>query len=290
MHPSARVNLNDLGSILEWLIGQWWVWAIVGVVVLFFVVVWLLPDAKVVPSADFSTTDTEANEIALGYMQISNLPSGPWNDPTAPGIGDREKKQLADQWGLHSRQDWLDNIERLTTVRRRRDPWVISLQLRADLAVQLGRVPKTKEWTAAIVEAGGNKRDARTFVAAIEHIESQVRKLAGKDIVPADAFVKTLDGYALGQAVALATWGVALGYGDVAEARQLIHRINVEGRPAFDSWVDFGLSYIAGRVMHWSDGNIGDKTFDKLGDNWSDLKAACTEKRNGPWATLSWKL
>ena len=201
-----------------------------------------------------------------------------------------EKKQLADQWGLHSRQDWLDNIERLMTVRRRRDPWVVSLQLRADLATQLGRVPKTKEWTTAIVEAGGNKRDARTFVAAIEHIEAQVRKLAGKDIVPADAFVKTLDGYALGQAVALTTWGVALGFGDVAEARQIIHRINVEGRPAFDSWVDFGLSYIAGRVMHWSDGNIGDKTFDKLGDNWSDLKAACTEKRNGPWAALSWKL
>ncbi|MFK3676931.1 DUF1266 domain-containing protein [Microbacterium sp. NPDC090218] len=290
MHSSASVDFNDLGSIFEWLIGQWWVWAVVGVVVLFFLVIWILPDAKVKASPDHSATDTAADEIALGFLQIVNLPSGHWNDPTASILGDREKKVLVDQWGVHTREEWLANIERLTTVRRRREMWVLYLAVRAQLAEQLGRVPRAKEWLAAIVAEGGDKRDARTFVAAIEYIEKETRKRVGKDIVTPELFVRTLDGYALGQAVAMTTWGVALGHADVDEARAIIHQINLDGRPAFTSWADFGLSYIAGRVMHWSDGNVDEKSFEKFGDGWSDFKAAATAKRNGPWASLPWSL
>ncbi|MFB7844234.1 DUF1266 domain-containing protein [Microbacterium sp. NPDC056052] len=290
MHGSARVDLNDLGSLIGWLFAQWWVWVIVGVVVLFFLVIWIMPAAKVKPSEAYSTDDREANEIALGFLQIVNQPSGPWNDPTASALSAGEKKRLVEMWGVATREEWLAGIERLVTVRRRRDVWVTCLAIRAELAGRLGRVPKSKEWTAAIIEAGGDKRDARSFVAAIEGVETQVRKLVGKDIVTPDVYVRTLDGYALGQAVALATWGVALGHADVPEARAIIHRINEEGRPAFSSWADFGLSYITGRVMHWSDGVIGEKTFDKFGDGWSEFKAASTAKRNGPWASLPWRV
>lgn len=290
MQSFASVDFNDVGSIFEWLIGQWWAWAIVGVVVLFFLVIWILPDAKVKASPDHPTTGTEADEIALGFLQIVNLPSGHWNDPTASMLGEREKKVLVDQWGVHTRTEWLANIERLTTVRRRREVWVLYLAVRGDLADRLGRTPKAKEWLAAIVQEGGDKRDARTFVTAIEYAEGQVRKQVGKDIVTPDVFVRTLDGYALGQAVAMATWGVALGYAADAEAREIIHRINVDGRPAFHSWADFGLSYIVGRVMHWSDGAVDEKSFEKFGDGWSDFKAAASAKRNGPWATLPWSL
>lgn len=290
MRPLASVDFNDFGSIIGWLIEQWWAWAIVGAVVLFFLVVWIMPAAKVKADEKYSTSDAEANEIALGFLQIVNLPSGHWNDPTASLLGAREKKTLVDQWGVHTRQDWLDNIERLTTARRRREMWVLYLAVRSSLGERLGRAPKSKEWLSAIVEEGGDKRDARTFVTAIEYIESQVRKLVGKDVVTPGLYVKTLDGYAIGQAVAMTTWGVALGHGDIAEARQIIHRINADARPAFGSWADFGLSYIAGRVMHWSDGKVDEKSFEKFGDGWSDFKAAAIAKRNGPWATLPWSL
>lgn len=290
MHSFASVDFNSVTSIFEWLVTQWWAWAIVGVVVLFFLVIWILPAAKVKASPDHPATGVEADEIALGFLQIVNLPSGYWNDPTAAILGDREKKVLVDQWGVHTREEWLANIGRLVTVRRRREMWMLYLAVRSDLADRLGRTPKAKEWLACIVQEGGDKRDARTFVTSIEYSEAQVRKRVGKDIVTPDVFVRTLDGYALGQAVAMTTWGVALGHGDVAEAREIIHRINEEGRPAFTSWIDFGLSYIVGRVMHWSDGNVDEKSFEKFGDGWSDFQAATTAKRNGPWATLSWSL
>ena len=71
MHGSARVDLNDIGSLIGWLAAQWWVWVIVGVVVLLILVVWLMPAAKVKPSEQYSTDDREANEIALGFLQIA---------------------------------------------------------------------------------------------------------------------------------------------------------------------------------------------------------------------------
>lgn len=243
---------------------------------------------RLTPSGQFSATDLEANEIALGLLQIGSLPSGPWNDPTAPGLGAEEKTLLAEQWGIRSRADWLGMIDHLTTVRRRRHAWMLHLAVRNDLDTSLGRVPTAEEWLAAIAAEDGDVRDARPFVIGIEHIEWEVRRRVGKEVVTPDVFVRTLDAYALGQAVAMATWGVALGYADVAEARRIIHRINADARPSFLSWADFGLSYIAGRILHWSDGNLDEESFEKYGDVWSDFATASAAKRNGPWATLPW--
>lgn len=35
-------------------------------------------------SPHYSSTGDDAEGIAVGLMQICTLPSGPWNDPTAP--------------------------------------------------------------------------------------------------------------------------------------------------------------------------------------------------------------
>ncbi|MDY0984215.1 DUF1266 domain-containing protein [Microbacterium sp. CFBP9023] len=249
---------------------------------------WFTRPQRLAPSERFSTTDTEANEIALGLLQISSLPSGPWNDPTAPSLGPDDRALVAETWGIRSRDDWLGMIDHLSTVRRRRQAWMLRLAVRNDLDTALGRVPTTREWLAGIVAEGGDARDALPFVAGIERIEREVRRRVGKDVVTPDVYVRTLDAYALGQAVAMTTWGVALGYADVAEARRIIHRINVDTRPSFVSWVDFGLSYIAGRVMHWSDGNLDAESFEKYGEVWTDFATAVMPKRNGPWATMPW--
>lgn len=249
---------------------------------------WFAQLPRLAASELFSTTDAEATEIALGLLQITSLPSGPWNDPTAPGLGDDEKALLAEQWGIHDRADWLGMIDHLTTVRRRRHVWMLRLSVRNDLHTALGRVPTAGEWLDAIAAESGDEHDARPFTRGIEHIEQEVRKRVGKEVVTPDLYVRTLDAYALGQAVAMSTWGVALGYADVAEARRIIHRISVDTQPSFVSWTDFGLSYIAGRVMHWSDGTLDEDSFEKYGDVWADFAAAAGARRHGPWATLPW--
>lgn len=250
----------------------------------------IIPSPKLMTSSRHATTGIEANEIALGFLQIRTLPSGPWNDPTAPGLGAFEMESLIEQWGVESRQKWLDMIEHLTTVRRRRAEWMRHLAVRNELAVGLGRVPRTIEWLDALAHTRADAPGAPSFVAGIEHIERKVRRRVGADAVTSEVFVRTLDGYAIGQAVAMATWGVAMGFGSVDEARQLIHRINIDARRSFTSWADFGLSYLAGRVMHWSDGAVDDDSFELYGDGWQDMKAALSVKRGGPWAALPWTL
>ncbi|WP_176697127.1 DUF1266 domain-containing protein [Microbacterium sp. 3J1] len=250
----------------------------------------IIPAPKLSASSDFATTGVEADEIALGFLQIRTLPSGPWNDPTASNLGAVEKEALSEQWGVRSRHEWLEMIQYLTTVRRRRKSWMLHLAVRNEIATSLGRVPRAREWLDAIAADGDDAHDSPAFVAGIEHIEQRVRRLVGAETVTPELFVRTLDGYAVGQAVAMVTWGVALGFADVHEARQLIHRINIDARRSFTSWADFGLSYLAGRVMHWSDGAVDDEAFEQYGDGWIDMKAALSAKRGGPWATLPWTL
>ncbi|KRC62442.1 hypothetical protein ASE14_00975 [Agromyces sp. Root81] len=291
MRPAARVDLNNFGDIIGWLLGQWWVYLIIGVIVLLVLLGWLLPDAKVRALDGYPTTGTEADELALGFLQIRSDPVGHWNDPTASHLTEKWTARLVDQWGVDDRESWLETIDRLMKERRRREVWTLYLAVRADLIEQLGRAPKTKEWLSAITEAGGtDKRSAKAFVNAVEQLEQETRKAAGKGVVTPATVVTTFDGYAFGQAVALATWGVALGHATEAEGRAIIHEVNAVARPAFSSWPEFGLSYVVGRVMHWSDGNIDDKTFSRLGDPASEIAAACSEKRLGPWASLPWTL
>lgn len=247
---------------------------------------WFSSAPRLTASELFSATDADATAIAIGLLQIRTLPSGAWNDPTAPGLGPREREMLIEQWGVGTREDWLGMIDHLSTLRRRRPAWMLHLAVRNDVAIAVGRAPEAAEWLAAIGEDGGDERDARPFVDGIVHIEHEVRRHVGADIVTPELFVRTLDGYALGQAVAMTTWGVALGYADVEEARSIIRRIHDDARPSFVSWADFGLSYLAGRIMHWSDGDVDETAFEKFGDGWADFRAA--SRRGGPWATLAW--
>lgn len=247
---------------------------------------WFARSHGLTPSEQFSDSDLDANALALGLMQIRTLPSGAWNDPTAPYLSSSGLEVLVDQWGVGTRGEWLNMIDFLATARRRRHAWEQHLGVRNHLATTSGRTPTAREWLAAIAADGGDARDAGPFVAGIERVEHEVRAHVGADVVTPELFVRTLDAYALGQAVAMATWGVALGYADVGEARLIIHRVNGDARRSFLSWADFGLSYLTGRVMHWSDGDVDDTAFDRFGDGWETFRAAT--RRGAPWAALPW--
>lgn len=63
-----------------------------------------MPPIRIAPaitmnaSPHYSTTGDDAAEIAMGLLQICTLPSGPWNDPTAPGLGELEREMIVEQW------------------------------------------------------------------------------------------------------------------------------------------------------------------------------------------------
>ncbi|KKI16722.1 MULTISPECIES: DUF1266 domain-containing protein [unclassified Leucobacter] len=265
-------------------------WIIIGVLVvaLLFVLLWAY--GKFAPLAhhkDFPVDTREANLLALGFQQILN--SGElWNDPTASTLTAKQKQELARMWGLNSTQDVVENVERLTTQRRRRELWQQLLALRARAAqANGGRRPSERQWIAAIKEAGGTgKGEERDFVRAVNYYEKEL----GKKMFPANEPVVSLDGYALGQAAAVPVWGVGMGLISRADSMKLVEYVNGLARTEFDSWAAFGRSYALGRVMHWSDGTMDEKQASRGGDAVAAMQHALDGKRRGPWGLLPWRI
>lgn len=250
----------------------------------------LIPDAKVKADPDFSTEDQRANDLALGFIQIRTA-MGVWNDPEAREIAKSKslKKNLASMWGLHTSADYQATIKRLVEDRRSRELWDSLLAVRMEAAKELGRKPTEREWLDAVKSEGGTgKGEEKDFIKAVHYYEKKLRK-SGKTIVfPDDAVVTNLEGYAFGQAVAVAVWGVAMEIATVDEATKIIRNINKIARKRFDSWEDFGRSYILGRALHQSDGKIDDELATKMGDAQIEYAAALNEKIDGPWTRLKW--
>lgn len=290
---AARISTSIIDQAIGWVMDNWILLAIiVGVIVLIFVVLALLPAGKAHQSDDFPADSREANDLALGFIQLQN-PMIDWNDPTATEIASSKSSQkaLAKQWGLNTRDDWAENVQRLIGNRRRRTLWQELLGIRAGLAARLGRVPTSKEWLTAIREAGGSgKGDERKFVTGLMHYENKARKSAKKGgLFEAGDLVTSLDGYALGQAVAVCVWSVGMGLITREESAQAIREINAIARAEFDSWAAFGRSYVLGRTMHWSDAEVEDEFETKQTFEMVAFARAMNGDRNGPWGNLAWK-
>lgn len=286
----------DLNVIINWAIENWILLAaIVGGIILLFVILAIVAgNMNLSFHKDFPTDGPEANRLALGLPQLLN--SGQyWNDPTASMVASSksQRKMLQDMWGLHSEQDVLDNIERLVTVRRRRDLWQQLLEIRGKAAAANGGGrPTPKQWLAAIQGAGGSgKGEERDFVNAVHYYEDEFAKITDKTMFGKNAPVITnFDGYSFGQAVAVATWGVGMGFITRERSAEIIRQINDIARPEFASWADFGRSYAIGKVMHWSEGRMDEKAASKFDDGARSMETALEAKNLGPWASLPWQL
>lgn len=265
-------------------------WIIIGVLVLVLLFIVISVVAKFAPLAhhkDHPVDTREANLLALGFQQILN--SGElWNDPAASTLSESQKRELARMWGLSSARDVVDNVERLTTERRRRALWQQLVALRARAAeANGGRRPSERQWIAAIKEAGGTgKGEERDFVRAVMYYENEF----GKKLFPANEPVVSFDGYALGQAVAVPVWGVGMGLISQADSMRLIEHVNGIARSEFESWAAFGRSYALGRVMHWSDGTMDEKQARRGADAVTAMQHALDGKRRGPWGLLPWRI
>lgn len=280
----------DLDKIIAWAIDNWFIFAgVVGVILLIWLVLALLPNAKVRTDSAFSTEGPEANDLALGFLQIYNA-YGEWNDADGKNMREgKDAKRIREMWGLTSADAARANIERLMTNRRQRPLWQQLLVLRAEAAKQAGRMPSRKQWLAAITAAGGTgKGEERKFVDAVEGYEAGLTK-SNRKIFPSTAYVTDFDAYALGQAVAVSTWSVGIGLISREESAQHIRRVNEIARAAYPSWEDFGRAYIVGRAMHWSDGVGNEKQLEDATSALRDMQTALDPKVNGPWALLPWR-
>lgn len=282
----------ELDTIIGWLIANWiWPAVIVGAIVVLFIVLALLPDAKMRTSAAFPVTGDEARELAVGAIQITTS-LGAWNDPEAHAIRQSAtlRRNLTAMWGLDDRDEWLETIRELPV--RRSEPLRDGLlELRARLADTLGRRPSKKEWVAAAQAEGAAARPAGRVIDSIITLERALRtRKLGTLILPDSATIGSTRRYAYGQAAALATWGVALGFATREEIRPILTRTSEQARADFGSWEEFGRSYLLGRSLRLVEQGMDPaKAIDTTSDGLLAYSQAFDVNRGGgPWATLPW--
>lgn len=288
-----RHLMESITSVFDWFLApenrliMWIALGFLGIIVLFLVLKVFARFSKLAYNKDFPVDTREANLLALGFQQITNAQNY-WNDPTASLSSTSSLHKLRDMWGLNSANDVYENVERLFMQRRRRELWQQLLALRAQAAqANGGKKPSSRQWLAAIKESGGTgKGEELEFVRAVEYYE----KAFGKKHFPAHEPVLSFDAYALGQAVAVCTWGVGLGLISREDSMRMIEEINRVARQEFDSWAAFGRSYVLGRAMHWSEGSADEDHAKQCREAVVAMEIALDAKQRGPWGLLPWRL
>lgn len=288
-----RHLMESITSVFDWFLApenrliMWIALGFLGIIVLFLVLKFFARFSKLAYNKDFPIDTREANLLALGFQQITNAQNY-WNDPTASLSSTSSLHKLRDMWGLNSANDVYENVERLFMQRRRRELWQQLLALRAQAAqANGGKKPSSRQWLVAIKESGGTgKGEELEFVRAVEYYE----KAFGKKHFPAHEPVLSFDAYALGQAVAVCTWGVGLGLISREDSMRMIEEINRVARQEFDSWAAFGRSYALGRAMHWSEGRADEDHAKQCREAVVAMEIALDAKQRGPWGLLPWRL
>ena len=247
----------------------------------------ILSNLKLSYHQDYSRTSREANLLALGYLPIRE--SGAyWNDPTGSGLEDNKKAEIAATYNLRTGNDAFNLVVELLEFRARRDNWQKLLDIRArGTEANGGRKPAIETWLADAKSGGALGRSGeQEFIESIERYEQQL----GSRYFPPREPVTSLDGYALGLAVAISNWSVGLGLMGEAESLALIEQANELARKEFESWEDFARSFILGRAIHLSGGSFNQEQLKRARKGIELMTQAMDNESPGAWYQLPWQL
>jgi hypothetical protein len=283
----------DVDALFAWLVENWPIVAAVAAGILVIgLVLNLLPNARIATSAEFPTAGDETRDLAVGAIQIATS-QGQWNDPEAHSIQKSKslRSTLVSMWGLTDGETWLETFHELP--QRRADALRDSLlAVRAELAAAGTRRPSQREWLAAAKDRGASGREVTQIVQSVVAIEKSLKKNSlGTVVLPPEATIASVRGYAQGQQVAVATWGVALGFATREEIRPLLREVSAQARSDFGSWEEFGRSYLLGRTLRLVEqGMPVEKAIEKNADGLIAFGQLFEAKRgrSGPWSTLTW--
>ncbi len=219
-----------------------------------------------------------------------------WNTPHWHGMGYRgEIERLADSWGVHGREDWLEIQERL--LEREVSPWYWDFVLgtRTALAGAPGGRVDPERWRDTVeATLRGRARESRTptddpeFGEFVSHLRALVGKVLRYEarfradgLLPPDGSVRTVAAWDVGRASKMARWGRGARYATEAEMLTAIERASVAARAAYGSWEEFSAGYVLGRCLHFDDEEFGPWYTDVL-----EAHRALTTDPDSPWRTV----
>ncbi|MFI9206456.1 DUF1266 domain-containing protein [Streptomyces sp. NPDC053048] len=219
-----------------------------------------------------------------------------WNTPHWHGMGYRgEVERIADDWGVHGRDDWLVMEERL--LGRDVSPWYWDFVLGARNALAAAHGPRVdpEEWRNTVegtlrvrARESGAPTDDREFGEFVAHLRALVGKVLryearfrADELLPPDGYVRTIAAWDIGRASKMARWGRGARYATEAEMHTAIERAAKEAQAAYGSWEEFSAGYILGRCLHFDE-----EAFGRWYTTVLDAHRALTTDPESPWRTV----
>ncbi|ARZ66089.1 hypothetical protein SMD11_0423 [Streptomyces albireticuli] len=224
-----------------------------------------------------------------------------WNTAHWHGMGYRgERERIADDWGVHDRDDWLAIEERLLD--REVSPWYWDFVLGARHAltraapgarVDPERWRDTVESTLRVrAQETGTPTDDREFGEFTGHLRALVGEILRYEarfradgLLPPDGTVRSVAAWDLGRASKMARWGRGARYATESEMRTAIERASAGARDVYDSWEEFSAGYVLGRCLHFDEERFGSWYTTVL-----DAHRALTTDPDSPWRTVPFHL
>jgi hypothetical protein len=211
-----------------------------------------------------------------------------WND-----LGDvydsypTDVERLRDSWNVTNRGEWLRRLEHLLKAVTTAPEPKFLLRIRAELAQGHGTRPPVDVWhrtaEAALRHGGTPEPQAAAVLSLIGRILRYEARLQADGILPPYGFVRSVNGYDFGQAVAFARWGLGARFCEPAEAEQAVLRAGQACRETYGSWQEFAAGYALGAVLRG-----GEEDFEQGYDSVLGPHRILSHDPGSPWRHIPW--
>lgn len=213
-----------------------------------------------------------------------------WHGRGFPG----ERIRLRDSWGITTRAEWRDSIERLLEGRMSSRVWEFALEIRGALSRAYGGRVDPADWRETVEDvmrrnaAEHGEVPSPAAVAGVKQLIGRITRYEARfradGLLPEHRHVRSVLAWDYGRASKMARWGLGARFCDIAEAEQAVVRTGHAAQLAYNSWQDFSAGYILGRCLHFDEEEFGVWYTDML-----EAHRILVAEPESPWLTIPWK-
>ncbi|MBL1101944.1 DUF1266 domain-containing protein [Streptomyces coffeae] len=218
----------------------------------------------------------------------------PWNTPHWHGMGYQgERERISRDWGVNSREDWLEMQKELLD--QEVSPWYWDFVLGARNALLRGGNGYPDQWRDCVeATLRARARESRTptdpdfdaFVGRMRDLVGEILRYEARfradGLLPPDGIVRSVAAWDIGRASKMARWGLGARYATETEMHTALESASRSAQAVYGSWEEFSVGYILGRCLHFDEEHFGPWYTTVL-----DAHRELTTDPDSPWLTVT---
>lgn len=242
-----------------------------------------------------------AHGLACGALLMVNN-GAIWNHLGWQSGGYSEEKELLRAWwGVTSRAQWQEILQRLLTGQVISPAWEFVLRVRQAMVQEFGSTPNPVAWreaaervllsrTAEVVDRTGRppEFDLDADIALTHELIGQVLRYEARfradGLLTDDGVVRSVLAWDMGRASCMARWGLGTRFAELGETEQAVLRAGEGARRVYDSWGEFAAGYVLGRCLHFDSEEFGDWYTEMV-----TVFRILTTDPESPWLSVPWE-